>query len=203
MKHIRRMSPYSLWEIDAVEGWLDDMATRGYLLERCTHNNRFVFLKAEPRTARHRIDVLDDERADTQARREEYRDFGWEYVTTFMEYLDIYRATREDAVELNTDEDFLRQALQKARRRNWVLSAFVWLLLAVLFVSSTVIGFRHGIYPLLLTFHPVRLAGLAIAFPLLAVELYREIRSRFHIKRRKLLVRSYHSRARENMCLIK
>ena len=118
MKHIRRMSPYSLWEIDAVEGWLDDMATRGYLLERCTHNNRFVFLKAEPRTARHRIDVLDDERADAQARQEEYRDFGWEYVTTFMEYLDIYRATREDAVELNTDEELLRLALQKARRRN-------------------------------------------------------------------------------------
>lgn len=193
-----RICPYPLWQIDAIEGWLDDMATRGYLLEKCKVNNRFVFLKTEPRSARHRIDVLEDEHADAQMRQEEYRDFGWEYVTNFMDYLDIYRATREDAVELNTDEDLLRLALKKARRRNWALSAFVWLLLAVLFVSSTVIGFRYGIYPLLLTLHPVRLAGLAIALPLLAVALYHEIRSRFHMKRRKLLARSYHSRTREN-----
>ena len=132
-----RICPYPLWQIDAIEGWLDDMATRGYLLERCKANNRFVFLKTEPRSARHRIDVLEDEHADAQMRQEEYRDFGWEYVTNFMDYLDIYRATREDAVELNTDEDLLQLALQKARRRNWALSAFVWLLIAVIFVSST------------------------------------------------------------------
>ena len=41
MKYCKRMCPYSLWEIDAIEGWLDDMAKRGYLLEK-HKNNRFA-----------------------------------------------------------------------------------------------------------------------------------------------------------------
>ena len=33
MGTIMRPNPYQVWEIDAVEGWLDDMASQGYLLE--------------------------------------------------------------------------------------------------------------------------------------------------------------------------
>ena len=194
-----RICPYAIWEIDAIEGWLDDMATRGYLLEKCKANNRFVFLRTEEQKERHRIDVLGDEHADTQARREEYRDFGWEYVTTFMEYLDIYRATREDAVELNTDEELLRLALQKARRRNWGLYVVVWLVIAAVLVCAAMLWFRNGICNMLLSYHPVRLTGLVIALTLSVVDLYREIRSRIHMKRRKLLARSHHSRIRENI----
>lgn len=192
-----RTCPYSLWEIDAIEGWLDDMATRGYLLERCKPTNRFVFLKTEPCSARHRIDVLEDEHADAQMRQEEYRDFGWEYVTNFMNYLDVYRATREDAVELNTDEELLRLALQKARRRRWALCLVAGLLLTAILVWITVMCLQYGFYRTLLNFHPVRLTGLAIMLPLLVIALYREARSLFLMKRRKLLARSYHTRTRE------
>ena len=196
MKHIR-ICPYSPWEIDAIEGWLDDMATRGYLLEKCKWNHYFVFLKTEPCSARYRIDVLEDEHADAQMRQEEYRDFGWEYVTNFVDYLDIYRATREDAAELNTDEDLLRLALQKARRRNWGVYLFVWLVLAASLIGLTVMHIRHGMYHTLLRYPLVLLIGLAVIIPFLGVILYREVRSRIRMKRRKLLARSYHSRARE------
>ena len=199
MKRIKRMCPYPLWEIDAIEGWLDDMATRGYLLENCKYNNRFVFRKAESRSARHRIDVLEGEHANPDVRREEYRDFGWEYVTNFMDYLDIYRATREDAVELNTDEDLLRLALQKARWRNWGLYLFVWLVLAASLIGLTVMHIQHGIYNTLLRYPSIHLISLAVALPFLGIALYRDVRSRIHMKRRKLLARSYHSRARENI----
>ena len=38
MSTVSKLSPYQLWEIDAIEGWLDDMAARGFLLE----SNRVV-----------------------------------------------------------------------------------------------------------------------------------------------------------------
>lgn len=59
MGTIIRLNPYQVWEVDAVEGWLDDMATQGYLLEG-RKGGYFLFQETEPQKVRHRIDVRND-----------------------------------------------------------------------------------------------------------------------------------------------
>ena len=53
-------------------------------------------------------------------RREEYketmRELGWEYVGQLHYRADVYRATRPDAVEINTDENALRESIKAANR---------------------------------------------------------------------------------------
>ena len=196
MKTLKRACPYSLWEIDAIEGWLDDMATRGYLLQEYK-GGQFVFCKTEPQNTRHRIDVLEDQYANTKVRREEYRDFGWEHVTDFSEHLDIYRAAREDAVELNTDEEHLRLALEKAQRRNWAIYLFLCLLCAVPIVWMVVMYVQHGIYYSLLTRPLVKLFSMPLLFVYIAFVFFAEYRAYRQLKRRTLLERTHHTRQRE------
>ncbi len=196
MATISRLLPYQLWEIDAIEGWLDDMATRGFLLQK-SKGRRFVFLKTQPQAVRHRIDVLEDEYANTKVRREEYRDFGWEHVTDFSEYFDIYRAMRDDAVELNTDEEHLRMALEKAQRRNWALYLFIYLLCTVVLVWVVVMYIQHGIYYPLLTQPLIQLFSMPVLFAYVSVVMLLEFRSYRRLKHRTLLERTYHTRKRE------
>ena len=56
---------------------------------------------------RHRLD-LHAPSIDHDRRHEEFREFGWELICYIDRKTDIYRAAREDAVELNTDEATLR-----------------------------------------------------------------------------------------------
>ena len=196
MSTVSKLSPYQLWEIDAIEGWLDDMAARGFLLES-KKGQAFLFQKCEPQQVRHRVDVRSSQYGDSDVRREEYREFGWEFVTALDALLDIYRASTPDAVELNTDEVLLRQALEKSQRAlKWVAlgAAAVLLVLLIAMVSITL---REGFFRLFLSRSGLSLAVLVLWYIVLTAALAREIRAYCALRRRNLLQRSYHTPERE------
>ncbi len=196
MGTIAKLSPYQAFEIDAVEGWLDDMAQRGYRLESRS-GGRFFFQETEPKNVRHRVDVRRNSWDNTNERKVDYEEFGWEYVCALDSRLDIYRATRSDAVELNTDEETLREALEKSQQ------ALKWtviignILVLVLFLSLLWLVCREGFFHILLTRSFLRQIVVVLWFLIGSFQTFREVRAYRAIKRRPLLQRTVHTRELE------
>lgn len=106
--------PYETFETTAIEAWLEDMARRGWRLEKmmlCFAS----FRRAEPAEVRYRLDVLSDEkRSQEEELNAYYAECGWERVTDFSaQELAIFCAEDASAEELHTDPAVLRQALRK------------------------------------------------------------------------------------------
>lgn len=104
--------PYGFYELDAVEAWLDEQASKGLSLQKiiCGSFCRFEYSSAG--VTRYRVNV--PSKHDLQSEKERidsYREMGWEYVSPLTREAEIYRALSPDAVELNTDEAVLDEAL--------------------------------------------------------------------------------------------
>lgn len=195
MATISRVLPYQPWEIDAIEGWLDDMATQGLIF---THYSGgcYYFREDEPQTLRHRFDVH-EHIADHDRRHEEYRDFGWEHICYVDARTDIYRAVREDAVELNTDEETLRAVMEKSQRKLRNTLIFGELLGAVTLILLVVSICRFGFFRPFLTKSLWDLLPIPLWLFLVIFGDIRLWRSYREMKSRSLLERTYHTRERE------
>lgn len=106
--------PYEPFETTAIEAWLEDMARRGWRLEKMTLC--FArFRRAEPAQVRYRLDVLTDEKLSQEDELNAYyAECGWERVTDFSsQEMAVFCAEDASAEELHTDPAVLRQALRK------------------------------------------------------------------------------------------
>ena len=109
--------PYYFYQVDAIEGWLDEQAQKGLFPLETRFGTAMSFRRDTPRTVRYRIDVKRNiGYTDEKARIAAYREMGWEYVCDLTPYLDIYRCDDPAAPELNTDEETLHQVLDKKLR---------------------------------------------------------------------------------------
>ena len=197
MATISRILPYQPWEIDAIEGWLDDMATQGLIFTHYS-GGYYYFREDESQILRHRFDVH-KRLADQDRRHEEYRDFGWEHVCYVNARTDIYRAAREDAVELNTDEETLRGVMERSRLRlrNLLIIGEIFTVTILLFLSISI--YRFGFFSLLLTRSLWTLLPIPLWLCIIILGDIRLWRSYRELKQRSILERSYHTREREAM----
>lgn len=195
MTTVARLLPYDLWEIDAAEGWLDDMASQGLIF---THYSGgwFYFREDEPRTLRHRLD-LHEPSIDHDRRHEEFLDFGWEHICYLNPRTDIYRATREDAVELNTDEETLRGAMERSQRRIRNIMYLGWGISAALLIFAVISLCRFGFFHIPMTKDFVDFLKLLLWGVLIVTGDIRLWRSYRDFKNRSLLERTYHSKEQE------
>lgn len=105
--------PFAWYEVDALEAWLDEQSRQGLKMVDFFGfdfgRRRAVFMETNELPTRYRIHIKPKDGYYT--RREEYketmRELGWEYVGQLHYRADVYRATRPDAVEINTDENAL------------------------------------------------------------------------------------------------
>ena len=195
MATIARLLPYELWEIDAVEGWLDDMATQGLIFTHYS-GGYYYFREDEPQVLRHRLD-LHAPSIDHDRRHEEFGEFGWEHICYINRKTDIYRAAREDAVELNTDEATLRAVLERSQRKLQNTMYICWALSAAILIFTVISIRRFGFFriPLqegLLDFLKIILWSVLIVLG--DIRLWRSFRD---MEKRSLTERSYHTRERE------
>lgn len=124
--------PYEPFEIDAIEGWLDEQARQGLRLTLVQGRRCYFERPDTPVMTRYRIDVR-GRRADEQERRETYAQLGWEYVTAINSRMDVYQAVQPDAVEINTDEESLQEMLGRYYRRE-LFNALFSLAMGLFFV---------------------------------------------------------------------
>lgn len=133
------------YDVAGMEGWLEEMAQRGWFLEK---DGIFAFVgmaafeRGEPRRVRYRLaGILKGGGPDTEeiVLSEKY---GWRYVSKRGDFY-IYRTDDPDTRELNTDPEVQAEAVRvvKKRRRRAVIDSSFWFLL------SPVLSFlRYGYF---------------------------------------------------------
>ena len=122
-----RIAPISVFDISAQQAWLEDTAARGWFLKDYSSDifSLAFFSKGEPKAVRYRLEpVTPGEASPGVERREVYRGFGWEYVTTIGKELYVWRS--DDPA-----------ALYGRRTRMWRIYWAVGVLLALLCIVDT------------------------------------------------------------------
>lgn len=187
--------PYYFFEVDAVEAWLDEQVSKGLSLQKI-RGSFCRFEHASSGMTRYRVNVLSE---DSQAKKEEriaaYREMGWEFVTPMSGKAEIYRALTPDAVELNTDEEVLNDALHasiKGQLIGSVLLAAINLFNIIRFLLSVR---RTGLYTTFLQDGIWAPISLAVAILAIAFAVFSYIQPAIAVRKRSLLTRSYHSPA--------
>lgn len=122
-----KLLPYYIYQVDAIESWLDEQAEKGLFLTEYVSPQVMHFRKDAPRPVRYRVDVKRN--TGTYGEKERvaaYREMGWEYVCDLTGDLDVYRCDDPAAPELNTDEETLHGVLDKKLK-----SQIIWNVIAL------------------------------------------------------------------------
>ena len=97
------LTPVSLYDMAAMEQWLERMAQRGRFLVDAGPLLSW-FEKGEPRAVRCRAEPLDTESPiPTQERLDYYESCGWHYLCTVKSFYRIFQSGDPAAEELHTD----------------------------------------------------------------------------------------------------
>lgn len=190
--------PFAWYEVDALEAWLDEQSRQGLKMVDFFGfdfgRRRAVFTETNELPTRYRIHIKPKDGYYT--RREEYketmRELGWEYVGQLHYRADIYRATRPDAVEINTDENALRDSI-KAANRGELCAGIVLILLIPNLLRNELqnMKFYDGFYDMLLNGTALLTASTVfMAVFYLVLGIYAILRS-IAQRRRYLLDRSF------------
>ncbi len=144
-----RLPPCPPYDVEATESWLEDMAEKGWMLEK---ENIFlgvaVFEKAEPAHVRYRLEAstrrvgdFDDYGGAPDPEAEEMNaDFGWEYVARRGQF-HIYRSPAGSGPELHTAPRVQALAVRSLEKRqiNSLLS-----ILLILGINLFAVHLRGG-----------------------------------------------------------
>lgn len=193
-----KLKPYEPYEIDAMEGWLDEQARKGCFLSQ-SHSRWLQFYRDTPRELRYRIDVKPDPgyREDRVAA---FRDMGWEYVCELSPQLDVYTCGDPTVPDLNTDEDTLHSVLDGLLRKKQIANVVAALLLVpyVYFVLVLPILRSHytGLYAMLLNGYLFLLPALILLLVCWLTELIRGFLDARNARRRPMLHRTFHTEKR-------
>ena len=194
--NIAKEMPFAWYEVDALEAWLDEQSQQGLKLVsiRGLGYKNAVFAETTEAPTRYRVHIKPKDGYYT--RREEYREtmreLGWEYVDQLHYRADIYRAARPDAVEINTDENALRESI-KAANRGELCAGIVLILLIPWLLRNELryMKFYDGFYDMLLDGTALlTAAAVFMAVFYLVLGIYAILRS-IAQRRRYLLDRSF------------
>ena len=144
--------PYSLWDIQGIELWLNEMAAKGYELKRFSRFwsiGRVEFQPSEEaKHCRYRLEPIGKGTKELRERAANYRELGWRFVEQIGKLYAVYRCDDPEAPELYTDPESLGWAMKKLIRRQWLAAAAVLLwaglllrdMLAQLFTAPAVLA---------------------------------------------------------------
>lgn len=194
--NIAKEMPFAWYEVDALEAWLDEQSQQGLKLVsiRGLGYKNAVFAETTEAPTRYRVHIKPKDGYYT--RREEYREtmreLGWEYVDQLHYRADIYRATRPDAVEINTDENALRDSIEAANRGELCAGIVLILLIPNLLRDELrYMKFYDGFYDMLLDGTALlTVSAVFLAAFYLVLGIYAILRS-IAQRRRYLLDRSF------------
>lgn len=189
--------PYEWFEVDAIEGWLDEHVRQGLRLVSVSPLRRALFVPSTGSLTRYRIHVkVEKDGSRDEEYREEFRELGWEFVAELHDQADIYQAIRPDAVEINTDEDVLRSVVDKEVKKNQRM-ALLWPLVIALWawnLLDDIIRYPYaGIYDFLLSENALLFLLCALMLSVWVVHAVADVKKLRSVRRRYLLDRDYHS----------
>lgn len=190
--------PYEWFEIDAIEGWLDEHVRQGLRLVSISSLRRALFVPSTGSLTRYRIHVKQEKDGSRDEEyHETFRELGWEFVAELNDQADIYQAIRPDAVEINTDEEVLRSVIDRVARGQRIQLIICVLLLPIWFyqqIANHYPSLYTGFYDFLLSNAVLLILDILLlsVWVVLIIAGFKRLRS---IKRRQLLQRDYHTPA--------
>lgn len=140
-KHIHRLPPCPVYDIECFQSWLSDMASEGYLLDMDGFFMGFAsFEVASPCAMQYRLQAAPKARSafdegEPDAEEMELSEaLGWEYVARRGDF-HIYRSADPAARELNTDPHVQAMAIKTVNKRmpNHIVNMIIWLILYPIF----------------------------------------------------------------------
>lgn len=194
-----KLLPYYLYQIDAIESWLDDQAKKGLFLTDVRSRLTMGFEKGEPRLVRYRIDVKQNPGTYGEKERvADYKELGWEYVCELAGDLDIYRCDDPTVPELNTDEETLHEVLDKKLKSRYMwrtVSLCLLPLWLILILRRYSYGYSTGVYDQLLSGFLWLYVFVGLMTLTCLITLITYLVSAAATRRCRLLKRTYHSPA--------
>ena len=109
--------PYSLWDIQGIELWLNELAAKGYELKKFS---KFWYGRAEfqpseeAKHCRYRLDPIGKDERELRERAANYRELGWRFVEQIGKLYAVYRCDDPEAPELYTRPGELWLGYEKA-----------------------------------------------------------------------------------------
>lgn len=136
-KRIRRLAPCPAYDVEKIESWLSDMAKEGWILEK--DGDMFgwlAFVKEAPQSVQYRLEPKEEgtgfgDIPDLEVQ-ELCKEYGWEYVDSYGLFF-IYRSTRPDAREMNTDLQVQAAAMKAGKRNSTITLVLDFILLGNIF----------------------------------------------------------------------
>lgn len=114
----KRLPPCSLYDIQGMQDWLDEMALQGLFFQRFSRfDNSAVLQTGEPRPVRYRLDPVGRSKKEDRLRREPYAQMGWEFLDAQPRLYSVYSCQAPEAPELHSDPVTLGYALNNAIRQ--------------------------------------------------------------------------------------
>ncbi len=162
-RRIHRLAPCPAYDVEKIESWLTDMAKEGWILENDGCFFGFLtFLKDIPSCIHYRLEPKKDgtgfgDTPDVEIR-ELCEEYGWEYVDSYGAFF-IYRSTRPDAREMNTDLQVQAAALKAGQKNSTVTLVLDFILLGNIFSHFTQMPYWSLVH-MGLTYHLAHLIAL-------------------------------------------
>ena len=99
-----KLLPDSLYNIPAIENWLEDMARKGWRCVNFPGEGSVKFERSAPEACRYRLEPQMQDGDPDPERKGLYGEMGWEFVNaTRREEFYLWRSVRPDAREIHTD----------------------------------------------------------------------------------------------------
>ena len=110
------MLPISNNDLPTVQGWLQGLATQGWLLEGC-RNGTFYFIQKDPAQRRYRIDPSKGSTLGVAPPKlmDMYQEFGWHYVDSYDRYHHVFYTEDPEAVEPFVSSEALAESLEQQK----------------------------------------------------------------------------------------
>lgn len=148
-KYAYRIPPCPDYDIEGMESWLEDMAAKGYILEKDGFFAGLVtFVKTTPKKMKYRLEatatnggLFSSEHEPEADAIQMNQDMGWEYVARRGQF-HIYASTDPNAPELNTDpqvQALTLKALSKYLRRSLIQTVVTFAILYLMHYSNVTV----------------------------------------------------------------
>ena len=130
---VKQYCPRAPWDMAGIEGWLNEMAAQGYVLDRWSDFLGRTTFHTDPAAGEYRycLDPIGKWPREDELRERIacYQDAGWRYMDKVENLYAIFRTDDPQATILYTDRESLGWAMKRMIRRQWlrVLVVLAWL----------------------------------------------------------------------------
>ena len=163
---VKKSIPCSLYDIQGLQDWLDEMALQGLFFDSFSTRNDYANFQTDaPRPVRFRLDPVGRNKKEDARRKEPYAQMGWQFVDTLPRMYYIFSCEDPNAPELHSDPATLAYALNITIQKQIKSLVLMGLVITLTVAALAAASWKYLLPDLILVGNPQFLfkSGLSIA----------------------------------------